>query len=93
MGTVGEEDVVSDEESEYSEVDLPAVKRRKKEVMGKEVVEKVLASLKSKIRIVKRHKMIEIEVKRLKRLLAEKEADLAECERVMQLEIGQVNTN
>ncbi|KAH0610576.1 uncharacterized protein H6S33_012103 [Morchella sextelata] len=93
MGTGRGKDVVSDKESECSEVDLPAVKRRKKEDMEKEIVEKVLASLKSKIRTVKRHKMIEAEVKRLKRLLAEKEADLAECERIMQLEVSQVNTN
>lgn len=92
-GTGGGKDVVLDREGERSEVDLPAVKRRKKDGTEKEIVEKVLASLKSKIRTVKRHKIIDAEVKSLKKLLAEKEADLAECERILQLEVSQVNTN
>ncbi|KAH0610575.1 uncharacterized protein H6S33_012102 [Morchella sextelata] len=56
-----------------------------------EMVSKVIANLQAKIEAVKRHKKVAAEVVTLRKLLAEKEKDLAECERIMTLELGQVS--
>lgn len=55
-----------------------------------ELIAKVLANLKAKTILVKRHKEVAAEAKRLRRLLAEKDAEIAEYEKVMALEAEQV---
>lgn len=56
-----------------------------------EIVNKIVANLKSKIKAVKKRRRLAAEVENLRRELATKEVELKECDRVMALEMGQVS--
>lgn len=56
-----------------------------------EMVAKIVANLQAKIRAVRKRKRLAAEVESLRKELAAKEIELKECDRVMALEMGQVN--
>ncbi|KAH8152559.1 uncharacterized protein LAJ45_03399 [Morchella importuna] len=72
-------------------IDTPRASECQDDDEEDEMVSKVIANLHAKIEAVKRHKKVAAEVATLRKLLAEKEKDLAECERIMTLELGQVS--
>lgn len=56
-----------------------------------EMVAKIVANLQAKIRAVRKRKRLAAEVESLRKELAAKEIELKECDRVMALEMGQVD--
>lgn len=56
-----------------------------------EIVAKIVANLQAKIRAVRKRKRLAAEVESMRKELAAKEIELKECDRVMALEMGQVN--
>lgn len=73
-------------------VDTPRARESEDEEDADELIARVLENLHLKVAAVKRHKKVVAEVAKLRMLLAEKEADLAECERIMALEVEQISS-
>lgn len=71
----------------------PAPEGEEEDEEEDELVTKVIANLHRKLQAVTRRKKLATEVEKLRKVLAEKEVDLMECDRIMALEVEQVEVD